>query len=149
MAESIVRNRYHPKYFAGDVIHEFEEPFIKYLNVPFKGKSHEKKNIKVDVDCISILCLLAKRCSNCFKESDNLRKCHECKIARYCNMECQRVDWFTAHSVECRSEVFRNPDMVPKLDPNTVNNMLRLMAFLHLNPEQATKTYKTYNGSLR
>ena len=39
-------------------------------------------------------------CHNCLVSSPNLLRCSACKRARYCNRECQKVDW-SLHVAEC------------------------------------------------
>lgn len=34
-----------------------------------------------------------KICVNCGTKSENMKKCSQCKSARYCSSECQRADW--------------------------------------------------------
>ena len=41
-------------------------------------------------------------CWHCFKISPTpLKKCAACNKARYCNADCQRPDWKSAHKLEC------------------------------------------------
>ncbi|XP_055332510.1 histone-lysine N-methyltransferase SMYD3-like isoform X2 [Paramacrobiotus metropolitanus] len=40
-------------------------------------------------------------CAQCFTEIKNLRTCSGCKLYRYCNTECQSVNWKKEHKLEC------------------------------------------------
>ena len=57
-------------------------------------------------------------CQCCHKAGENLMFCGKCKNARYCDRECQRIDWET-HKKECREcgharNVTKNP-LIPAI----------------------------------
>ncbi|KAI1466734.1 uncharacterized protein F4812DRAFT_432614 [Daldinia caldariorum] len=59
--------------------------------------------------------MVSKVCMHCGERDVNLR-CSRCKMARYCNATCQRIDWSVHKKVcEFRESVRRCP--VPDLKP--------------------------------
>lgn len=52
------------------------------------------------------------KCGNCEGESEEMKTCSRCKLARYCSQECQREHW-AAHKVVCQKppEAFRAPNV--------------------------------------
>ena len=45
-----------------------------------------------------------KRCDYCFREAQ-LRKCSGCHLMFYCGQQCQKLDWYPCHRIECKSRV--------------------------------------------
>ena len=43
------------------------------------------------------------KCSFCGKHSENLKKCSRCRLAQYCNRDCQKKHWNT-HKTVCHAE---------------------------------------------
>lgn len=43
-----------------------------------------------------------KKCDYCFREAQ-LRKCSGCHCMFYCSQQCQKLDWYPCHRVECKS----------------------------------------------
>ncbi|XP_033727938.1 histone-lysine N-methyltransferase SMYD3-like isoform X2 [Pecten maximus] len=84
---------------TGDILLE-SEPFVHVL-------SHKETG---------------KRCDSCFTSGDDLKRCTVCKVVRYCNSACQKVDW-TSHKGECRclKRVF------PDVPLDSVRLMLKLI----------------------
>lgn len=109
----------------GDIIQDFEEPLIKYLNMEFKNVY----------------------CHCCFKKRDDLQRCARCKLVLYCDAKCQKIDWKAAHSIECK--LFVNPQFLELLTGDGVFQIIRLMAYLKLHARSATKTFQLYDGSSR
>lgn len=110
------------QFTPGDIIQDFEEPFVKNLNVSYK-KSH---------------------CNKCFKGNIILR-CAGCKIVYYCDGVCQKIDWKTAHKMECK--LFAKSKTLPSDDDEF--QIIRLIAYLKLNEASAKKSFKLYDGSER
>lgn len=113
------------QFMPGDIIQAHEEPFLKNLNMACKETN----------------------CSWCFKTSSDLRRCARCKTVFYCNVDCQKIDWTTAHSIECK--LFASSQFVELLTSDGVFQIIKLLAFLKLHPERAKKSYELYNGSSR
>ena len=42
-------------------------------------------------------------CWKCAKHSDTLRKCSSCKVAKYCDRDCQAADWRERHKTWCKA----------------------------------------------
>lgn len=53
-------------------------------------------------------------CENCGVARDHLLRCGQCRVAGYCNAECQREDWRRRHRRHCgltyNSETSTNPE---------------------------------------
>lgn len=120
------------RFIPGDIIQEFEEPFIKYLNISCK------KSL----------------CHYCFKSNYALRRCSGCKMVCYCNLNCQKLDWKKAHSIECK--LFANPQIasiaaITKVTDymDVIFKVIRTMCVLKLHDETATKSYLLWDGSSR
>lgn len=120
------------QFMPGDIIQEFEEPFIKYLNISCKKS----------------------RCHYCFKSDDALQRCAGCKMVCYCNLNCQKMDWKQAHSIECK--LFANPQIASIASITTVTDymdvifkVLKTMCVLKLDDKSATKSYLLWDGSSR
>jgi hypothetical protein len=47
-----------------------------------------------------------KTCSNCDKQSGNLKECTGCYTAQYCNRDCQKAHWKRGHKVSCRQHQY-------------------------------------------
>lgn len=110
------------QFMPGDVIQDFEKPFIKSLRLSCK--------------------LL--HCNCCFKRSLDLRRCAGCKIVKYCDSKCQKNDWKAAHSIECK--LFANSQFTDTLTEGVLQ-VIRLLAFLKLHGDCAKKTFQLYDGS--
>ncbi|KAG4078462.1 hypothetical protein HA402_009174 [Bradysia odoriphaga] len=108
----------------GDVIQDYEEPFLKYLIASCKNS----------------------RCNNCFKQVDYLQQCQKCKKVYYCSDECSEVDRKRGHSLECKLN-----DKYPELlyVNDSTDQIVRLMCYLRLDQTVATKKSQLYNGSQR
>ena len=68
-----------------------------------KEKKKQKKKDKKKQKKKDKIFLQAFLCDHCFKTSTGekgLLKCGKCKVARYCNRECQKADWST-HKPRC------------------------------------------------
>ncbi|KAG4065336.1 hypothetical protein HA402_012778 [Bradysia odoriphaga] len=119
------------KFMPGDIIQEFEKPFIKSL----------------DLSCKKLYC------NFCFKSHYNLRTCAKCKMVFYCDLDCQKKDKKIAHSIECK--LFANPQTasiaVAQLGGigDDILKMIRLVSFLKLHKDEATKKYQLVDGSSR
>ncbi|XP_072265960.1 N-lysine methyltransferase SMYD2 [Pyxicephalus adspersus] len=55
--------------------------------------------------CPAYTCVLTtnergNHCDHCFNRKEGLSKCGKCKLAFYCNVECQKGDW-PMHKLEC------------------------------------------------
>ncbi|XP_060083829.1 histone-lysine N-methyltransferase SMYD3-like [Ylistrum balloti] len=63
-----------------------------------------------------------RRCDACFESGEDLKRCTVCKVVRYCNAVCQKVDW-TSHKGECPclKRVF------PDVPLDSVRLMLKLL----------------------
>ena len=72
---------------------------------------------------------LAKICDYCFKPDEQqtpLKKCSNCKIIHYCNVNCQRHAWKNHHKgVECKylKKIF--PHIPPEIVRITIRTILR------------------------
>ena len=51
---------------------------------------------KYGVEIESVVKKWSRLCWNCFEQKADLKKCSKCRIAQYCNKECQAQDW-TVH----------------------------------------------------
>ncbi|XP_036398732.1 histone-lysine N-methyltransferase SMYD3 [Megalops cyprinoides] len=74
---------------------------------------------------------LKAACENCLSRKDSLLRCSQCKIARFCNRDCQRQAW-PEHKRECKS--------LQRLHPITPTDSVRLVAkiiFRLLNEDQS------------
>uniref|UniRef100_A0AAY4BEV9 [histone H3]-lysine(4) N-trimethyltransferase n=1 Tax=Denticeps clupeoides TaxID=299321 RepID=A0AAY4BEV9_9TELE len=71
--------------------------------------------------CVSKNCL-SSACHNCFARSDSLQRCSQCKIARYCNVRCQKQAWLE-HKRECK--YFKS--LQPRVPPDSVRLAARII----------------------
>ncbi|KAJ7989133.1 hypothetical protein DPEC_G00316360 [Dallia pectoralis] len=60
-----------------------------------------------------LACCVSNRCRNgvchsCFSRRETLLRCSQCKVARYCNVTCQKQGW-SAHKKECKYLVSLHP----------------------------------------
>jgi hypothetical protein len=55
-----------------------------------------------------------EKCKNKNKLQDmsDLKKCGKCRMARYCSMECQKVDWKARHKQNCKKTIRANNGIV-------------------------------------
>lgn len=117
------------QFMSGDVIQESEEPFVKTLNASCKNL----------------------HCNCCFQSNSHLQRCAGCKIVWYCNSECQKNDWKSAHSIECK--LFNNPLIASMVEfagvGDVILKIIRLVSFLKLHENMATKKYQLFDGSSR
>ncbi|XP_039604734.1 histone-lysine N-methyltransferase SMYD3 isoform X1 [Polypterus senegalus] len=68
-------------------------------------------------------CIVSKKgrgavCEGCFFRKENLLRCSQCKIARYCNASCQKQAW-TEHKKECKC--------LKSCQPNVPTDSVRLI----------------------
>ena len=71
---------------------------------------------------------IEKNCANCLSENKgNLLVCTGCKIARYCDVDCQRMDWKRGHKLECR--IFKSCQKRPT---TTIRFIIRILFRIHL-----------------
>ncbi|CAG2104190.1 unnamed protein product [Medioppia subpectinata] len=105
----------------GDVITQ-DMPLIHVLNMSSKGKY----------------------CDNCFKRSDQLKRCSKCLRMYYCGKECQKNDW-KYHKNECPLLRHEIPELL------LFNDWLRLWFRFYLSvkkiPTFATKKHRLIDGS--
>ncbi|XP_015263934.1 PREDICTED: histone-lysine N-methyltransferase SMYD3, partial [Gekko japonicus] len=57
-------------------------------------------------------------CEHCLRRKDRLLRCSQCKIARYCNIQCQKEAW-QDHKRECKC--------IKNIDPNFPPDSVRLV----------------------
>lgn len=43
-------------------------------------------------------------CKNCCIVKPKMKKCSDCKVARYCSVKCQQNDWKQDHREKCSKE---------------------------------------------
>ncbi|CAG2107503.1 unnamed protein product, partial [Medioppia subpectinata] len=105
----------------GDVISE-DLPLIHVLDVEFKGKY----------------------CDNCFKRSDQLKRCTKCLHMYYCDKECQKNDW-KYHKNECP---FYGQEVIQVLiEDYWMRFWFRLYISVKKIPTFATKKHRLFDGS--
>ncbi|CAG2104748.1 unnamed protein product, partial [Medioppia subpectinata] len=85
-----------------------------------------------------------KYCDNCFKRSDQLKRCTKCLQMYYCGKECQKNDW-KYHKNECPIYL-RDLTQVLSTD-NWMRILLRLYLSVQNIPTFATKKYRLFDGS--
>lgn len=114
------------QFAPGDIIQPYEEPFIKYLNVSWRESF----------------------CYNCFKENDTLLRCADCRKVLYCDKDCQRADWKTAHSIECK--LYAMAGTIRLLtDDDSTDQVIRLLCYVKLHKESVRKCVQLYNEAER
>lgn len=59
---------------------------------------------KFEVSRLAYSVKCGKRCKFCKKETIILSKCSDCKCAKYCSKECQKLDW-KIHKILCKDIV--------------------------------------------
>ncbi|CAG2101969.1 unnamed protein product, partial [Medioppia subpectinata] len=85
-----------------------------------------------------------KYCDNCFKQSDQLKRCSKCLQIFYCSKECQKNDW-KYHKNECPLYL---RDLTSVLSTtNWMRILLRLFLSVQKIPNFATKKYRLFDGS--
>ncbi|CAG2106492.1 unnamed protein product [Medioppia subpectinata] len=105
----------------GDVITE-NLPLIHVLDVEFKGKY----------------------CDNCFKQSDQLKRCTKCLHMYYCGKECQKNDW-KYHKNECP---FYGQEVIQELiEDYWMRFWFRLYISVKKIPNFATEKHRLFDGS--
>ncbi|XP_054839132.1 histone-lysine N-methyltransferase SMYD3 [Eublepharis macularius] len=57
-------------------------------------------------------------CERCLRRKDRLLRCSQCKVARYCDIQCQKVAW-QDHKRECKC--------IKNIDPNFPPDSVRLV----------------------
>ncbi|XP_051723627.1 histone-lysine N-methyltransferase SMYD3 [Ctenopharyngodon idella] len=62
---------------------------------------------------------LKTTCQSCFKRGESLSRCSQCKLARYCNVQCQKQAW-PDHKRECKC--------LQRLQPRIPADSVRLVA---------------------
>ena len=65
--------------------------YAKYTLYDIEMRKFIKEKFGVEIQ--SLLKKWSRLCWNCFTEKEGLKKCSMCKIARYCNKDCQAKDW--------------------------------------------------------
>ena len=53
-------------------------------------------------------------CSFCDKPGASLKRCGNCKLAWYCDEDCQRADWKAGHKAVCRSDSLKQVNIDAK-----------------------------------
>lgn len=112
------------QFMPGDIIQAYEEPIIKCLKVSFEHR----------------------HCFCCFKYANKLQRCGGCKTVFYCNKNCQKIDWKTAHSIECK---LYGSSQISIASTDAIRQIIRLMSFLKLHGERAKNYHQLYDGSSR
>jgi len=56
-----------------------------------------KKELNVVIPSVSEI--MKNICWSCGGESDNMKSCKDCKVAKYCNRDCQLKDWSEMHKL--------------------------------------------------
>ncbi|XP_077480049.1 histone-lysine N-methyltransferase SMYD3 [Stigmatopora argus] len=80
--------------------------------------------------CVSIK--VAKEvCHNCFAREKNLLRCSQCKMARYCNIICQKQAW-SHHKRECKCL----QSILPRIPTDSVRLAARII-FAKLSPTES------------
>ncbi|XP_069030213.1 histone-lysine N-methyltransferase SMYD3 [Embiotoca jacksoni] len=69
-------------------------------------------------------------CHHCFTRRETLLRCSQCKMARYCNVTCQRQAW-SGHKRECKCLC----SLLPRIPTDSVRLAARLI-FALLNPSK-------------
>ncbi|CAG2106491.1 unnamed protein product [Medioppia subpectinata] len=85
-----------------------------------------------------------KYCDNCFKQSDQLKRCTKCLLTYYCGKECQKNDW-KYHKNEC--PLYGHPMVQMFIDDNLARLWLRLYLSVKKVPNFATKKHRFFDGS--
>ncbi|CAG2102950.1 unnamed protein product [Medioppia subpectinata] len=102
--------------------------------------------ITQDIPLIHILLIKSKGkyCDNCFKQSDQLKRCSKCLHMYYCGKECQKNDW-KYHKNECPLYGHEMPILL------RTNEGLRLWFRFYLSvqniPTFATEKHRLFDGS--
>lgn len=81
---------------------------------------------------------------------ENLSRCASCKQIYYCGKSCQKKDWKNGHSIECKSELYKDPILLADgkiVDVDLNFKVLRSLAFLHLHEDKARSPHNIYDGS--
>lgn len=116
----------------GDVIQDYETPFVIHLNLLFKEE----------------------RCSKCLKVHRRnpqgriiTVRCEQCPVFTYCSTSCRSADWDTVHKVECSAYNGNRYDTIIVDDVRA--QVVRLASLLQLNGEIAETRFKHYDGNYR
>lgn len=68
---------------------------------PSNSEEIRKSLVKL-LNGVSILLPFNKLCAFCGRCAEDLVKCSDCKVTRYCNKDCQKDHWDKAHKHVCR-----------------------------------------------
>lgn len=111
-------------YMPGDIIHDYEEPAVTYLNIQCRDMY----------------------CSNCFKTKNYLKRAFcNCSMVFYCSKECKEADLNKVHRLEC--------GLRGLLKDDACNQVIRLLCYFKINQDvvqkNAMRTAQIYDGTMR
>ncbi|CAG2101261.1 unnamed protein product [Medioppia subpectinata] len=102
--------------------------------------------ITEDLPIVHVLYMTSKDkyCDNCFKRSDQLKRCTKCLHMYYCGKDCQKNDW-KYHKNEC--PLLRHEIPVLLLSYNWLRLWLRFYLSVKKIPTFATEKHRLVDGS--